>query len=172
MKRIVILGLALALAAAAQLAAAGFRGSMWADTVDEVRAVETATFHHVAEDELAYTDASVEGISGGIIYLFEDGLLVRGVYVSRDKYEGGDGALADYARLRDYFEGELGKPGEADERWVDDSLRDDPERLAEAIVREHVRLTTRWRLEGTHVELIMSGRDGGIYMRAVFQPSG
>jgi hypothetical protein len=150
---------------------ADFRASRWGDTVEQVRAVETAPFHHLGDDELAYTDSSVEGIDGGIVYLFERGRLVRGVYVSRQDYPAGAGAPEAYERLKAHFDTTLGRVGETTERWLDDSLRGDPPRLAEAVVLEQVRVTTRWRFERTHVELIMSGRDGGVYLRAVFQPS-
>ena len=152
--------------------AADFRQSDWGDTAEEVVASETATLHHQRPEEIAYVDSSIEGIDGGVIYLFEHGRLVRGVYVSRSEYEGGAGVLADLERMKRHLAEVLGSAGEEERRWLDASLREQPERLAEAISKGHVRLSHSWVLEGTRVDLILTGKAGGVLMRAVFQPAG
>ncbi len=151
---------------------ADFRRSNWGDTAEDVVTSETATMHHQRADEIAYVDASIEGISGGVIYLLEDGRLVRGVYVSRSEYQGGEGVLADFELMKTHFADVLGSSGDETRRWLDESLRDQSDRLGEAISKGHVRLTHSWALEQTRVELILTGKTGGVLMRAVFQPAG
>lgn len=150
---------------------ADFRQSSWGDSPQAVLAAETAPLHHQKDGEIAFIDSSIEGIDGGVIYLFERRQLVRGVYVSRDDYSGGEGALEDRARLRAHFDDVLDIAGVEERRWLDDSLRDQPERLAEAVSKGMVRLTYRWTLERTHVDLVLTGKEGGVLMRAVFQPT-
>ncbi len=152
--------------------AADFRQSNWGDTAEDVMASETATLHHQDPEEIAYVDSSIEGIDGGVIYLFEYGRLVRGVYVSRSEYKGGAGVLADLDRMRAYLAEVLGSAGEENRRWLDESLSDQPEKLAEAISKGHVRLAHSWILERTRVDLVLTGKAGGVLMRAVFQPAG
>lgn len=150
---------------------ADFRQSSWGDSPQAVLAAESAPLHHQREGEIAFIDSSIEGIDGGVIYLFEHQQLVRGVYVSRDQYSGGEDVLEDFARLIASFEETLEAQGVEERRWLDDSLRDQPERLAEAISKGHVRMTHRWTLERTHVDLVLTGKEGGVLMRAVFQPT-
>jgi hypothetical protein len=152
--------------------AADFRGSSWRDSPDQVAAAETATLHHRNADEIAYLDSSIEGIDGGVIYLFDEGQLVQVVHVSRNDYAGGEGVLDDFERMRSHYAEILGAEGERDLRWTDDSLRDQPQRLAEAISKEHVRFAHKWSVERSHVELLLTGRDGGVVMRVVFMPAG
>lgn len=152
--------------------AADFRASSWRDSPDQVAAAETATLHHRNADEIAYVDSSIEGIDGGVIYLFDAGELIQVVHVSRDGYPGGEGVWDDFERMRSHYAEILGSEGTRDLRWIDDSLRDQPERLAEAISKEHVRFSHTWSLERSHVELLLTGRNGGVVMRIVFMPAG
>ena len=160
-----------ALLVPASLWGADFRQSNWGDGAEDVMAAETATLHHRRPEEIAFVDSSIEGIDGGVIYLFEKGRLVQGVHVSRQDYSGGEGVLADLERMRAHFSEVLGETGEESRRWIDESLRDQPERLAEAISRGHVRLAHRWTMERTYAELVLTGKDGGVLMRAVFRPT-
>ena len=92
--------------------AADFRQSNWGDSAEAVMASETAVLHHQRSEEIAFVDSSIEGINGGVIYLFEDQRLVRGVYVSRQDYAGGEGVLADFERIKSHFNERLGRVGE------------------------------------------------------------
>lgn len=154
-----------------------FRNSTWGDSIDEARRSETADFHHQSEDELAFTDTSLEGIDGGILYLFERGRLVTGLYVARHEYLGGEGVLEDYRTLRRHLERRLEAPGEESLRWIGDDEAGRVEspsgdRLAALIADGSLRVSTEWSLERTHVELIMTGtEEGGVFLRAVFKPS-
>ena len=155
-----------------------FRNASWGDSIDRAMRSETATFHHRSDDELAFTDDSLEGIDGGILYLFDRGRLVTGLYVSREGYPGGVGALEDYATLRRDLERRLGGASDESRRWVGDEGAVDPdelagERLAAAVADGRLRVSTEWTLERTHVELIMTGtEDGGVFVRAVYRPTG
>lgn len=152
--------------------AADFRFSNWGDSLAAVRQAETAPFHHQRTDELAFVDSEIDGIDGGIIYLFERGLLVQGVYVSRDEYRGGEGAMDDYSRMRHHFEAVLGATGEEEIRWIDEEPQDATgDALVEAVVSDRVRVTTSWTVGRTRTELIMSGKEGGVFLRAVSYPS-
>ncbi len=152
--------LLVASAASASPRAADFRAASWGDSPEVVRAGETAEFHHQGNDEIAYVDGSIEGISGGILYLFEDGRLVRGLYVSRD----------DYERLREHLDELLGTSGEEQRRWIGGAPGGEAADPIRAIVSGRLRLANVWTLETTQVSLIMTGKDGGVFLRAVFQP--
>jgi hypothetical protein len=152
--------------------AADFRGSSWGDSPDQVAANETAILHHRNADEIAFLDSSIEGIDGGVIYLFDDGRLVQVVHVSRREYTRGEGVLDDFERMRSHYAEILGAEGERELRWINDSLRDQPERLAEAISKEHVRFSHSWSTDRSRVELLLTGKDGGVQIRVVFMPAG
>lgn len=155
------------------LEAADFRFSTWGDPMAMVRQAETAVFHHQRTDELAFTDSGIDGIDGGIIYLFERGLLVQGVYVSRDEYRGGLGVMDDFRRMRKHFDETLGVEGEEEIRWVGAEPEPETEQaLVDALVEGRVRVTNRWVLERTEAQLMITGKDGGVFLRAVFHPAG
>lgn len=149
-----------------------FRGSEWGDSMDEVQLRESAPLHHRADDELAFTDDSLEGIEGGIVYVFERNRLVTALYVSRQAYPAGAGAFEDYETLRADLEEQLGPAAEESRRWIGERSEGDADDPAGAIAAGRLRVSTEWSLERTHVELLMTGsEDGGIFLRAVFKPS-
>lgn len=156
---------------------ADFRNASWGDSIDRAMRSETAIFHHRSDDELAFTDDSLEGIDGGILYLFERGRLVTGLYVSREGYPAGAGVLEDYATLRRHLARRLGEPGAESRRWMGDEGEveaDDlaGEKLATTVAEGRLRVSSEWRLERTHIELIMTGtEDGGVFLRAVYKPT-
>lgn len=161
-----------AIRASAVAARGDFRGSEWGDSMDEVQRRESARFHHRSEDELAFTDGSIEGIDGGIVYVFERDRLVTGVYVSRESYPNGAGAFEDYEILRRHFEEELGRAPEESRRWIGQPQDGDEESPAAAIAAGRLRVAAEWSLERTHVALLMThSDDDGVFLRVVFRPS-
>lgn len=152
--------------------AADFRFSEWGDSSEAVRRAETAELHHRSAEELAFTDHGIDGIDGGILYLFERDRLVTGIYVSRESYPEGAGVLEDYEALRAHLERRLGRAGEESRRWIGEEGGGDPRHPEAAVAAGRLRVATEWSLERTHVALIMTGSEsGGVFLRAVFKPA-
>ncbi len=135
-----------------------------------VKAAETATFHHEREDEMAFTDSSIDGIDGGIIYLFDRGRLVRGLYVSRNEYAGGEGVLRDFEKLKAHYVELLGSEGHEALDWKSGRPEGEGD-LEAALVAGEVRVAHVWNLERTRVAIMMTGKDGGVFLRSMTQPA-
>jgi hypothetical protein len=165
--RIVLAAMIATAAAAAE--GADFRYSNWGDSMADVKAAETATFHHEGEDEMAFTDSSIEGIDGGIIYLFDRGRLVRGLYVSRNEYAGGDGVLQDFERMKSYYSDRLGAEGREERDWKNGPPEGGAD-LEASLAAGELRLAHHWTVGRSRIAILMTGKDGGVFLRSMTQP--
>ena len=131
-----------------------FRNSVWGDSIQQVKHIETATFFGENESYLMY-EGSISGYSCDIIYQFSDDKLVNGGYYIQDIYTNAGQYIAAYDALKENL---YSKYGDATEDEIIKLERDsliETAGPAKALEYGYVVYRARWETENTDIMLAM-----------------
>lgn len=129
-----------------------FRKVHWGMSKGEVKKNETAEFIGETDNALLFKE-NIAGLDSKLVYMFEDGKLRNSAYKFENKYSDVEDYINDYAKLKDAYTKKNGEPYTDEVKWTNDSFKDVPSMLGQALIEGHVSYITQWSLPETNIIL-------------------
>ncbi len=92
-------------------------------------------------------------------FVFRDGKLVQGAYMSMAKHITPGLFVEDYKKLKAHLTEKYGNPELDDERWLGEVFKGDPAQYGTAVAIGELQLRSRWKTRRTQVGHALFGRD-------------
>lgn len=135
-----------------------FRDTYWGMTKTQVKAVEKSELVKEDTDLLAYK-GNVAELNCYILYIFVDGLLVRGKYVIIEEHSNRNDYISDYKKLKNLLQGKYKKPSKDEIYWKNDLYRDEYQSWGFAVSLGHLVYFTEWKTPTTDINLGLYGEN-------------
>ena len=145
-----------------------FRKTHWGMSKNEVRKNETTEFIGETDDALIYKE-KIGGLDSKLVYMFEDGKLRNSAYKFENEYSEVEDYINDYEKLKDAYTKKYGEPYSDKVRWTNDTFKDDPSMLGQALIEGHVSYITQWSLPETNVILSLYKDEDEISLMAAYR---
>lgn len=129
-----------------------FRKVHWGMSKNQVKKNETAEFIGETDNALLYRE-SIAGLDSKLVYMFEDEKLRISAYKFENEYSDVEDYINDYAKLKDAYTKKYGEPYTDEVKWTNDSFKDVPSMLGQALIEGHVSYITQWSLPETNIIL-------------------
>ncbi|MAT38870.1 MAG: hypothetical protein CL946_04625 [Ectothiorhodospiraceae bacterium] len=129
-----------------------FRKTHWGMSKEEVKKNETAEFVGETDDALIYKE-KIGGLDSKLVYMFKEGKLRNSAYKFENEYSEVEDYINDYEKLKDAYTKKYGEPHSDEVRWTNDTFKDDPSMLGQALIEGHASFVTQWSLPETSVIL-------------------
>lgn len=137
-------------------AAGDFRNARWGMSVAEVKLSETAKLLDESDGILLY-ESSLSGLDVFVGYVFTNGILVRGKYISVERHSNRNDYITDYNTLKDLLTKKYGAPIDENVFWLDDLYRDDYSDWGFAVSLGHLKYFDSWETERTAITAALYG---------------
>lgn len=139
-----------------------FRKTTWGMTMEEVKAVETATPYGDESDDVLMFLGEISELECVIVYFFTNNLLTGGRYYFTEKHSNDNDYLSDYETMKELLSKKYGKPSTDDEYWKDDLYKDDYSSWGFAVSYGHYVRYAGWESDKTDIEIVISGENFSI----------
>jgi len=135
-----------------------FRDTYWGMSKSQVRAVEKSELVKEDEDLLAYKGDIAE-LNCLILYIFVDGLLVRGKYLIIEEHSNKNDCISDYENLKTLLQDKYGKPSKDATYWKNALYRDEYQSWGFAVSLGHLVYFTEWKTATADINLALYGEN-------------
>lgn len=143
-----------------------FRSANWGDTIEKVKASETAEYLGVSTNEagtMMVYEGKVADYNANIVYYFDtNGNLYQGVYDLTDSYNQGSMYITIYNSLKDALASKYGSP--ATDNVVKQSHLADRTDEGNALVLGYTTYATRWNADNQTIYLGMSSINYDVFI--------
>lgn len=146
-----------------------FRYGTWGMTRSEIKELEDAELFNEEEISLVYEGNAV-GLNSFITYVFDENQgLYQGFYDFKVKHSNDNNYIVDYMNIKDALVQKYGDPRDEDEQtWMNTIFKNTPERYGTALSAGHLLYSSKWDLEDTEINLLMTGVDYHIRIVLVY----
>ena len=140
----------------------GFRGLQWGASKEDVikKEGEPIAIH---ENKLVYADV-VGGLKAAVFYEIVNNKMVSGWYIFDINNINKNLYVDDFKYLKDVLKKKYGEPLLDDVYWYEDTFKDNPSYLGDAIALGEVEYETLWEFSKTKIELSLLGLKGSIFI--------
>ncbi|MCD8403926.1 hypothetical protein [Tenacibaculum finnmarkense] len=145
----------------------GFRKSKWGANVSTVKTNEKLEIIDESNSLLAYK-TKISGIETIIGYLFTEGKLTSGRYLSTEEHSNKNDYINDYNNLKELLEKKYGKPKKDKKIWKNNLYQDDYSHWGFAVSLGHLLYYSSWKTENSEISVILSGENYKIELMTEF----
>ena len=133
-----------------------FRKTYWGMHAADVKQSETSVEWIEGDGFLAF-ESTLTGNSCLVVFVFLNGILVRGKYVFNQDFANANTYLSKFDELKASLQKKYPLLISDDEYWVNDLFRDDYQNWGTAVSAGHMSRFTNWADEETNIFLSLTG---------------